>query len=82
MRGSQKWNNYYWSKYNNCLWCARKGGCPANLRLVIRANHKYQDVEVPAVLNELRLETPEQFGAFLKKNNELFAKTIRDYKIQ
>lgn len=51
--------------------------------------------EITSALNETQLrarlftsgydfieETPEQFGAFLKKNNELFAKTIRDYKIQ
>lgn len=47
-------------KHNLCLWCARKGVCPKVGALVVQTTSKYHDLEVPEVVKEYRLTTPDQ----------------------
>jgi hypothetical protein len=52
--------SYATPKHNVCLWCGRRGVCRKVAALVIQANEKYHDLEVPEEVKEYRLTRPEQ----------------------
>ena len=57
--------------HNNCLWCSRKGSCHKVAALIIQANEKYHDLEVPAEIKEYRLSRPDQVAAAYRFANQL-----------
>jgi hypothetical protein len=59
------------AKHDLCIWCARKALCPKVGQLVLRANEKYHDIEVPAVLKEWKLSTPQQVADAYRFANQL-----------
>ncbi len=58
-------------KHDLCIWCARKGECPKVAALVVKANQKYADLEVPAEMKSYRLTSPEQVASAYKFANQL-----------
>lgn len=51
------------AKVDLCLWCAKKGDCPANRAAIIPLEGKYQDLVCPDVVAPHQLALPSQFAA-------------------
>lgn len=53
-------------KVDLCLWCAKKGGCPALHNAIAPLESKYEDLVCPDVVAPHKLMLPSQYGAALK----------------
>lgn len=51
------------AKVDLCIWCAKKGSCPANLAAIIPLEGKYEDLVCPDVVAPHKLALPSQFAA-------------------
>ncbi len=64
-----------WSAANPCdglcVFCARKGRCPKNLSLVIKASEKHSPVVIPEFFGVLEISTPAQLAAAYKAVSQL-----------
>lgn len=62
-----------------CIWCAKKGDCPANRAAIIPLEGKYEDLVCPDVVAPHKLALPSQFAAAYKFAGqvELWAKAVK-----
>ncbi len=67
------------AKVDLCIWCAKKGDCPANKAAIIPLEGKYEDLVCPDVVTPHLLTLPSQFAAALKFAGqvELWAKAVK-----
>lgn len=66
-------------KVDLCLWCAKKGSCPALHNAIAPLQGKYEDLVCPDVVAPHKLMLPTQYGAALKFAGqvELWAKAVK-----
>lgn len=62
-----------------CLWCAKKGTCPALHNSIVKVSEKYPEMLVPDVVAPSKLQLPLQFAAAHKfaSQVELWAKAVK-----
>ncbi len=67
------------AKVDLCIWCARKGDCPANKAAIIPLEGKYEDLVCPDIVAPHELALPSQFAAALKFAGqvEFWAKAVK-----
>jgi hypothetical protein len=54
-----------------CVWCALKGRCVKNLKLVLNAHSKHELATIPPVFSAVEISTPEQLAHAYKAVNHL-----------
>lgn len=72
-------NNTATPKQDLCIWCAKKGSCPALHAIVLKGSSKHPDFIVPEVVDHVQLTVPQQIKrAFLWATQlETIAKAIK-----
>ena len=67
------------ARTNLCLWCAKKGDCPALATIFSEVSEKHEAIAVPGNVKLADLKTPGDFAAVLKVASiaELWAKSIK-----
>lgn len=67
------------AKVDLCIWCAKKGDCPANKAAIIPLEGKYEDLVCPDIVAPHQLALPSQFAAAYKFAGqvELWAKAVK-----
>jgi hypothetical protein len=64
-----------WSAANPCedlcVFCANKGRCPKNLKLVLKVSEKHAPIEIPEHFGELEISTPDQVATAYRTANAL-----------
>lgn len=64
---------------NLCLWCAKKGTCPALASLAVKVSEKYAGVTLPDAVKVAELKKPEDYAAAFRAANllENWAKDVK-----